>query len=96
MHDGITLERQGIPAATIITAVFASTARAYTRLMGVPDFPYLMCPHPITNIGGDVLLERARALAPAVRALLITGETTPPIAGEPAPLIAGETTPLRS
>ena len=39
LHDGITLERQGIPAATIITAVFASTARAYTRLMGVPDFP---------------------------------------------------------
>ena len=82
MHDGITLERQGIPAATIITAVFASTARAYTRLMGVPDFPYLMCPHPITNIGGAALHERARALAPAVRALLITGQPSPPIATE--------------
>ncbi len=73
MHDGITLERQGIPAATIITTVFANTARAYTRLMGVPNFPYLMCPHPITNVKGDALLERAHALTPGVRSLLING-----------------------
>ena len=73
MHDGITLERQGIPAATIITSVFANTARAYTRLMGVPAFPYLMCPHPITNVSGDALQARAQALVPDVRRLLING-----------------------
>ncbi|MXZ92823.1 MAG: hypothetical protein F4W95_14285 [Chloroflexi bacterium] len=76
MHDGITLEQQGIPAATIITTVFANTARAYTRLMGVPDFPYLMCQHPITNAGADGLQERARALTPGVRSLLINGALT--------------------
>jgi len=76
LHDGITLERQGIPAATIITTVFANTARAYTRLMGVPNFPYLMCPHPITNVSGDGLLERARELTPGVRKLLINGSLT--------------------
>ena len=76
MHDGITLERQGIPAATIITTVFANTARAYTRLMGVPDFPYLMCQHPITNATGEGLQERARALTPGVRSLLISGALT--------------------
>ena len=69
----MTLERQGLPTATIITAVFANTARAYTRLMGTPDFPYLMCPHPITNVSADGLQERARALVPGVRSLLITG-----------------------
>lgn len=73
MHDGITLERQGIPAATIITSVFANTARAYTRLMGVPAFPYLMCPHPITNVSGADLQARAQALVPEVRRLLISG-----------------------
>ncbi len=73
MHDGITLERQGIPAAAIITTVFANTARAYTRLMGVPDFPYLMCQHPITNVSGAALQARAQALAPEVRSLLING-----------------------
>ena len=73
MHDGITLEQQGIPAATIITTVFANTARAYTRLMGVPDFPYLMCQHPITNASSEGLRERARLLTPDVRRLLING-----------------------
>lgn len=73
MHDGITLERQGIPAATIITSVFDNTARAYTRLMGAPEFPYLMCPHPITNASADALAERARGLVPGVRRLLIEG-----------------------
>ncbi|MDA1219865.1 MAG: hypothetical protein O2909_10535 [Chloroflexi bacterium] len=73
MHDGITLEGQGLPAATIITSVFGSTARAYTRLMGVPDFPYLVCPHPITNVGLEGLEERARILAPQVKKLLLEG-----------------------
>ena len=68
------MERQGIPAATIITSVFANTARAYTRLMGVPNFPYLMCPHPIGNLASDGLQDRARLLTPGVRNLLINGE----------------------
>ncbi len=68
------MERQGIPAATIITTVFANTARAYTRLMGVPDFPYLMCAHPIGNATSDGLQERVQLLTPQVRNLLINGE----------------------
>jgi len=67
----VTLERQGIPTATIITSVFVHTAEAYTRLLGVPDFPYLVCPHPITSVGPRELEERARLLAPGVRRLLL-------------------------
>ena len=73
MHDGITLERLGFPTATIITHVFETTAQAYTRLMGVPGFPYLVCPHPITNVGADGLDERVKLLAPQVAGLLQTG-----------------------
>jgi hypothetical protein len=73
LHDGVTLEQQGLPTATIITDVFIPTARAYTRLMGVPDFPYLACPHPITNVGAEGLEVRARELAPRVRQLLLQG-----------------------
>ena len=62
-----------MPTATIITSVFTSTARAYTRLMGVPDFPYLVCPHPITNVTGAQLEERAQQLAPQVVQLLLEG-----------------------
>ena len=73
MHDGITLERLGFPTATIITSVFVNTAEAYTRLMGVPGFPYLVCPHPITNVGTDGLDERVTLLAPQVARLLQEG-----------------------
>ena len=73
MHDGIALERLGFPTATIITHVFETTAQAYTRLMGVPGFPYLICPHPITNVGDDGLDERIKLLAPRVARLLQDG-----------------------
>ena len=73
MHDGITLERQGLPTATIITNVFVTTAQAYTKLMGVPGFPYIICPHPITNVGAAGLDERAQLLAPQVAKLLRDG-----------------------
>jgi hypothetical protein len=73
LHDGITLERQGIPTATIVTSVFVNTAEAYTRLMGVPGFPYIVCPHPITNVGAAGLDERIKLLAPQVATLLQEG-----------------------
>ena len=53
--------------------MFVTTAEAYTRLMGVPGFPYIICPHPITNVGADGLEKRAELLAPQVEKLLIEG-----------------------
>ncbi|MCE2463920.1 MAG: hypothetical protein J4F46_08450 [Dehalococcoidia bacterium] len=73
MHDGISLESQGIPTATIITHVFERTAQAYTRLLGVSDFPYLVCPHPITGVSQAEVADRARNLVPQVRQLLMEG-----------------------
>ncbi len=43
------------------------------RVLGVPDFPYVVCPHPITNVGATDLEARARQLAPGVRRLLLGG-----------------------
>jgi hypothetical protein len=62
-----------LPTATIITEVFVKTAEAYTRLMGVPDFPYLVCSHPITSVTPAELEERGRLMAPGVRRLLLDG-----------------------
>ena len=67
------MEQQGLPTVTIITDVFVNTAQAYTRLMGVPDFPYLVCPHPITNVDTGELEARARELVPQVSRLLLEG-----------------------
>lgn len=73
----MTLEQQGLPTATIITSVFVGTAAAYTKLLGVPDFPYLVCPHPISSVSGPELEARARLLAPQVRRLLLEGRAGP-------------------
>ncbi len=67
------MERIGFPTATIITSVFVNTAEAYTRLMGVPGFPYIVCPHPITNVGAAGLDDRIQLLAPQVAKLLQHG-----------------------
>lgn len=73
MLDGVTLEQHGLPTATIITDVFIGTAKAYVEMLGVPDFPYLVCQHPITSVGPAELAARAEALAPQVRRLLLEG-----------------------
>ena len=69
----MTLEQQGFPTATIITSVFVSTAQAYTQLLGITDFPYLVCPHPITNVSMADLETRAYDLVPHVKRLLLEG-----------------------
>ncbi|HIB13592.1 MAG TPA: hypothetical protein EYO17_17030 [Dehalococcoidia bacterium] len=68
------MEQQGIPTVSIITDVFLSTARAYTKLMGVPDFPYLSCRHPIANANRKELEDRANQLAPQVESLFLKGK----------------------
>jgi hypothetical protein len=41
--------------------------------MGVPGFPYIVCPHPITNVGAVGLDARVQLLAPQVARLLQEG-----------------------
>ena len=72
----MTLEQQGLPTATIITHVFDGTARAYIEMLGVPDFPYLVCEHPITSVAAAGLAARARDLAPRARRLLLEGRAS--------------------
>ena len=73
MHDGITLEQQGIPTVSIITDVFIPTAEAYKKVMGFTEFPYISCQHPISNANSTELEERARLLAPKVELLFLKG-----------------------
>ena len=49
MHDGIEMERLGVPTASIITHVFLNTAKAMTRMMGVPDFEFVVAQHPLSS-----------------------------------------------
>ena len=71
MHDGIEMERLGIPTASIITHVFDNTAKAMTRMMGVPEYEYVVAQHPLSSLTDEQCRERAQILAPDVERLLL-------------------------
>jgi len=48
--DGIKLERAGIPAVSIVTDVFVETGAEMAASHGVPDYAFLVTPHPIANL----------------------------------------------
>ena len=73
MHDGIHVEKAGIPSATICTDRFIHTANAMARMWGAPDYPTIFTEHPIENLNRDQLRQRAEALAATVVSTL-TGD----------------------
>ena len=71
MHDGIEMEKLGIPTASIVTHVFINTANAMTKMMGVPDFDYVVAQHPLSSLTSEEIRERALELAPEVERILL-------------------------
>jgi hypothetical protein len=78
VHDGIEMEKLGIPTASIVTHVFINTANAMTRMMGVPDFQYVVAQHPLSSLTDEEVKERAAQLAPEVERILLGGNSEIP------------------
>ena len=70
MLDGILLEKAGIPAVSIITEPFTPTGQEMAAGWGVPDYRFVVMPHPIANLTGPELEARADALTGQVVRLL--------------------------
>ncbi len=70
MHDGIALEKMGVPAAVICTEPFISSGKAMSVIGGIPDYPFVVLPHPLGSLPPDSLRERARQAAPEVLRIL--------------------------
>ncbi len=68
------MERLGIPTASIITHVFLNTAEAMTRMMGVPDYEFVVAQHPLSSLTDEQVKDRAAQLAPEVERILLGGE----------------------
>ena len=66
MLDGISLERVGVPVATVCTDRFEPTARATAGLQGADDFPILYTEHPISSASPEALADKARRLTDEV------------------------------
>jgi hypothetical protein len=73
VHDGIHLDRSGIPAATICTDHFVATAQATATVWGVPDYPVIFMPHPLSTLTDDEIQAGAQHLAEQVVSVLVTG-----------------------
>ena len=65
------MERLGIPTASIITHVFLPTAKAMTRMMGVPDYEFVVAQHPLSSLTDEECNERAAQIADKVESILL-------------------------
>jgi TctA family transporter len=75
VHDGIEMEKLGIPTASIITHVFLNTAKAMTRMMGVPDYEFVVAPHPLSSLTDEECKERAAQIADDIERILLGSNT---------------------
>lgn len=74
MLDAILLEKAGLPAVPIITDAFDNTAKEMAELWGVPEFKFVMMPHPLGSLDAAAIAQRAAGLVPRVTALLLEGQ----------------------
>lgn len=58
----------------ILTDAFDSTAREMAELWGVPDFEFVMMPHPLASLTPEGVEQRADALFDKVLGLLQKGQ----------------------
>jgi len=71
VHDGITLEKAGLPTAVICTEPFIPSARAMAKIQGIPDYPYIILPHPLGSLTPGELRTHAVKAAPEVLSILL-------------------------
>jgi hypothetical protein len=70
VHDAISAEKLGIPAAGVITDRFIPTARAMAEFMGLPEYPVAVLGHPISNNTDEEIRAKAAEVVRQVIALL--------------------------
>jgi hypothetical protein len=66
VHDGVHVEKAGIPSATICTDRFIHTASAMAKMWGASDYPTIFTEHPIENLSREQIRSRAEKLATEV------------------------------
>ena len=74
MHDGISFEKKGVPAAVICTEPFVTSAVAMSKIGGIPDFPFVVVPHPLGSLNQDELIKIAEKAAEDVVGILLSGQ----------------------
>ena len=73
MLDGIVMEKLGVPAVVICTEPFISSGKAMAISHGIPDYPFIIIPHPIAATEIKTLHEWADQIIDQVVSLLSKG-----------------------
>ena len=60
-----------VPAAVICTEPFISSAKAMSKIGGIPDYPFVVLPHPLGNLAPEDLRQQAVRAAPEVLQILL-------------------------
>jgi len=50
VHDTVEFEKRGIPSTTIVTTAFKRAADFQFRGKGMEGHPYVLLPHPVSNL----------------------------------------------
>jgi hypothetical protein len=74
--DGIVFEKLGVQTATLVTDAFRASGDAMARRMGMPNYHYIMLPHPVANLTPQECKDRACDVLDEVLAVL--GLENPP------------------
>ena len=74
MLDSILLEKQGIPAISIVTDAFVETGNIMAANWGLAGFRFLAVPHPVANLNDEALDQRADEVVSEVVDLLKKGQ----------------------
>jgi hypothetical protein len=64
-------ERQGVPAIGVMTARFVSAAELMARVLGLPDYRFVVIGHPISSASDAELEAYARETIAQARGLLL-------------------------
>ncbi len=72
VHDGVTLEKRGVPTATVNSDAFVVLGQMEAVAIGVPGLPIVIVPHPMGDVSAEVVVERARNVVTQVIRVLTT------------------------
>jgi hypothetical protein len=70
VHDAVEFEKRGIPATVILTESFKKAAEFQFRGKGMEGHPYVMVPHPVSNLTTAEMRQVTLRVADAVASQL--------------------------
>lgn len=64
------LRKRGLTTAVVCSTAFETLGRTQARVLGVPDLPLIMIPHPLGGVSLDEVRARAQVAIPQIVELL--------------------------